>query len=158
MAEICILTEDRRLLRMLTLLLKDEYAIGDAAPSLLITDSEQIPTALSHLPCLLIGEKGLPRPFSHRALLSLVASLCGENDYPSLTPTEARLFDALKRAEGLPVSREALSLAAFGDEKEDGRLNLYIHYLRRKIETDGRKRIFACRGKGYYYHAAPSKR
>ena len=36
-------------------------------------------------------------------------------------------------------------------EEDGGRLNLYICYLRKKIETDGKKRIFACRGKGYYY-------
>ena len=70
---------------------------------------------------------------------------------PALTPTERRLFEALREASSAPVSREELFRVAFGTEEDDGRLNLYICYLRKKIEADGKKRIFACRGKGYYY-------
>jgi DNA-binding response OmpR family regulator len=48
------------------------------------------------------------------------------------------------------VSREALKRAAFVNGGDDRMLNLYIHYLREKLEQDGIRRIFASRGKGYY--------
>ena len=60
-----------------------------------------------------------------------------------------RSYRALKEASPSFVSREALVRAVFDTDEDAGKLNLYIHYLRKKIETDGKKRIFACRGKGY---------
>lgn len=152
MAKICVFTRDVRLRRMLTLLLEDAgHTVGEVMPTLLITDSETPPPALAGIRRLLIGEGGLTRPFSHAALLSAVAERLSDTPAPALTPTESRLLAALREASPAPVSREALSLTAFGTSEDDGRLNLYICYLRKKIEADGRKRIFACRGKGYYY-------
>ena len=152
MARICIVTEDARLRRMLTLLLEDAgHTVGDTAPALLLTDGEDVPPALAGVRRLLIGQGGLARPFSHAALLSAVAEQLSDAPTPALTPTERRLFEALREASPTPVSREELFRVAFGTEEDDGRLNLYICYLRKKIEADGKKRIFACRGKGYYY-------
>ena len=152
MAQIFILTDDERLYRMASLLCQDcGHTVGSDAPSLLVTDKTAVPAQLSSLPTLYIGENGLPRPFLHEAFKARIAELLSADAPPLLTPTEKRLYDALRAASPTVVSREALSSIAFGDGDEDGRLNLYIHYLRNKIELDGKKRIFALRGKGYYY-------
>ncbi len=153
MAQICICTNDRRLQRMLSLLCAEcGHTVGDTLPSLLITD-EEIPTRFASLPLLRIGKDGLARPFSHEAFKARLDALLSLDGTPILTPTERRLYDALREASPAPLDRATLSMAAFGTEEDDGRLNLYIHYLRKKIEADGKKRIFACRGKGYFYDA-----
>lgn len=155
MAEICILTDDERLYRMLTLLCEESlHTVGTDAPVLLVTDKAAVPARLASLPRLVIGEGGLARPFSHRRFKECVAALLSEDATPPLTPTERRLYEALRAAAPEPVSREALSRLVFGHEGEDARLTLYIHYLRKKIEKDGVKRIFASHGKGYFYDAS----
>lgn len=66
----------------------------------------------------------------------------------SLTEKEYALYSILKEAKGKPVSREALCEALWG-KSDDNSLNLYIHYLRQKLEADGTKAIRSHRGKGY---------
>jgi hypothetical protein len=67
-----------------------------------------------------------------------------------LTECEATLFRLLYEAGGAPVSRNTLSAAAFPDaEDAEGSLNVYIHYLRKKLERSQRKVIRAHRGGGY---------
>ncbi len=67
-----------------------------------------------------------------------------------LTPTEYACLATLAAAKGAPVSREALYAAVWGEgAPRDELVNLYIHYLRRKLETDGRRRILSLRGRGY---------
>ena len=152
MARICILTTDARLRRMLTLLLEEAgHTVSEVAPVLLLTDGEDAPPQLACVKRLRIGEGVLARPFSHEVLLGQIARSLSATPLPALTPTERRLLDALTAASPTPVDRRTLSRLAFGTEEDGGRLNLYICYLRKKIETDGKKRIFACRGKGYYY-------
>lgn len=152
MAQIFIHTDDRRLYRILSLLAMEcGHTVGDTAPSLLITDLPTRPARFSAIPCLKIGSDGMARPFLHEEMKARITELLSGDAPPLLTPTEKRLFDALIAAAPNPVSREALALAAFGNADSDGMLNLYIHYLRKKIETDGKRRIFSSRGKGYYY-------
>lgn len=155
MAEICILTDDERLFRMLTLLcLESGHTVGTDAPVVLITDERAVPARVSALPRLLIGEGELTRPFSHRIFQRKLTEILSEEALPPLTPTERRLYEALRAASPAPVSREALSRLVFGGEGEGAKLTLYIHYLRKKIEKDGVKRIFASHGKGYFYDAS----
>ena len=159
MAEICILTDDTRLHRMLTLLVSEYgHTVGDGAPHLLITDKEELPERLCALPRIRIGKGGLSRPFSHAELRTRIEDALRETAHPLLTPTEKRLYDALLSVSPAPLDRQTLLRIVFGTEEDDGRLNLYIHYLRKKIETDGQKRIFAARGKGYYYDASHTRR
>jgi hypothetical protein len=151
-ARICILTEDARLRRMLALLVEEAgHTVSEDSPVLLLTDTDNLPPHLCNVKRLKIGEGALARPFSHEVLLGQLARSLSESPLPVLTPTERRLFDALMAASPAPVDRGTLARLAFGTEEDGGRLNLYICYLRKKIETDGKKRIFACRGKGYYY-------
>ena len=152
MAQIAIKTDDCRLYRILLILIKEcGHTVGDHAPALLITDQKEISRHLSSLPCLKIGDDGLPRPFLHTRLKEEIEKRLRPDTLPLLTPTEKRLFDALRAASPAPVARDVLEKAAFGDGCDDGMLNLYIHYLRKKLEADGKKRIFAARGKGYFY-------
>lgn len=68
----------------------------------------------------------------------------------SLSATEYALLAALDAARGTYLTREKLLAAVWGDDGEEpGILGVYIHYLRRKIEKDGVKRIFSSRGRGY---------
>lgn len=66
-----------------------------------------------------------------------------------LTATERRLLSALIAADGAVVSREDLISAAFDGEVGAGALNVYIHYLRGKLEAGGRKVILSSSGRGY---------
>lgn len=68
----------------------------------------------------------------------------------SLSVTEYALLAALDDAGGSYLTRETLLHTVWGDGEEDaGIVGVYIHYLRRKIEKDGVKRIFSSRGRGY---------
>ena len=150
MAKVAILTEDARLYRLLSLLVSELGAEADSSsPSLVITDKSDLPPRFASLPVLLIGDGGMPRPFSHADMKARILELLSNAPTPLFTPTEERLYRALKEASPAFVSRDELIRTVFGDGDDGGRLNLYIYYLRKKIETDGKKRIFAVRGKGY---------
>ena len=67
----------------------------------------------------------------------------------ALTAREAALLSLLFRAEGRPVSRAALTSAVFPDADDpDASLNVYIHYLRKKLERNRKRVILAHRGGG----------
>lgn len=69
-----------------------------------------------------------------------------------LTVREARLLEALIRAQGSLLSREHLSLQAFGydSEAEYNNVEVYLSFLRKKIAFLGSRVIIkAERGKGY---------
>lgn len=150
MAEILILTEDPRLYRMLCLLCEEAgHTVGAAASSLVVTNQKEISSRFSSLPVLLIGETGLSRPFSHIEFKKRIEELLSEESLPVFTPTEEKLYRILKNASPDFVSRDTLMREVFEERTDTGKLNLYIHYLRKKIEMDGKKRIFASRGKGY---------
>ncbi len=73
-------------------------------------------------------------------------SFCGR--YIRLTSREYELFSLLHEANGASVSREEICRKIWGcDETES--LNIYIHYLRKKLESNGMKVIKSHRGKGY---------
>ena len=66
-----------------------------------------------------------------------------------LTDAEFALLSTLFCAGGEFVSREKLIHGVFGDSTTDGILNVYIHYLREKIEINGEKIIISSRKFGY---------
>lgn len=71
----------------------------------------------------------------------------------TLTEREAQLLRLLYEADGAPVSRETLAHALFPDaEDADGSLTVYIHYLRKKLERNGKRRLRAHRTGGYSLH------
>lgn len=66
----------------------------------------------------------------------------------SFSKQEYALLLRLYEANGEKVSREELLNALFSDRTEEN-LNVYIHYLRKKLEKGGRRLIFSYRGEGY---------
>ncbi len=66
----------------------------------------------------------------------------------SLTEKEFALYSLLCEAKGESVEREILSQKLWGGA-DDNSLNLYVHYLRKKLECDGKKAIRSHRNKGY---------
>ena len=66
-----------------------------------------------------------------------------------LTEHELRLFLALLGGQGGYVSREKQLNEVWKGEKDVRILNVYVHYLRNKLETGGEKIILASRGEGY---------
>lgn len=74
-----------------------------------------------------------------------------EFDTSSLSDTEARLLEVLLENRGSPVSAEELSRRVWGrDNVRSNIVNVYIRYLRQKLEKDSSNRIiFTVRGQGY---------
>ena len=99
-----------------------------------------------------------PFPFApHKSVLT-------EGGEVRLSETEFRLYLCLYEAKGEPLTRETLHKAVWNGEGDDGIVNVYIHYLRSKLETAGTRLISAVRGKGYALvgkekkHATPDLR
>ena len=66
-----------------------------------------------------------------------------------LTEVEYSLFDALMKRGGEFVSREDILYEVWGDGADAGVINVYIHYLREKLEKEGEKIIVSSRKMGY---------
>ena len=66
-----------------------------------------------------------------------------------LTDVEFSLFSSLYEKRGEYVTREDLISSVWGDGIDGGILNVYIHYLREKLEGDGEKIILSSRKLGY---------
>lgn len=71
-----------------------------------------------------------------------------------LSPTEFRLLEALLRNAGRVLSRQSLLARVWGyeDEPESNSVDLYVHYLRRKLGDAAR--ITTVRGVGYRLEGA----
>ena len=159
---ICLVSEDEELRHRFSLL-SCEHTFTDAAHAELVAwDADTTARPATSLPILCItkdtsrAEKDdflLLRPFALYAPEALLKEIASDRLLPRLSPTEKRLLSFLREAGEDGVDRETLSRAMFGENAEDGLLNVYICYLRKKLERDGKKRIFAIRGKGYAYRA-----
>lgn len=66
-----------------------------------------------------------------------------------LTEVEYNLMSNLYSAGGEYVSREKLLREVWGKEADPGVLNVYVHYLREKLEGGGEKIILSSRKCGY---------
>ena len=66
-----------------------------------------------------------------------------------LTELEYSLLSVLVSAKGEFVTRERILLEVWGKEVAEGILNVYVHYLREKLERDGEKIIISSRKQGY---------
>ena len=105
-------------------------------------------------------ECDLPIPFSldapRRFLSSREAALLPERRSVMLRGREIRLteleyalFSLIAEARGDAVSREEILERVWHSDADGGIVNVYIHYLREKLESDGERVIAASRGKGY---------
>ena len=160
---IYIMTEDKRLCREITLAAHPYFVTASLTEATaLVIDLDTCPVPETALPLLVIGSDPkkaasypffLCRPFSLDGVKEKLDCLLSRPDQAALTPTEERLLGVLMRAEGKTVSRDLLIREVWGDTGSEELLNPYIHYLRQKTEKDGKRRIFASRGKGYFYRA-----
>lgn len=75
------------------------------------------------------------------------AVLCGERI--KLTDIEYKIYSLLFSAGGGYVPGEEIIDSVWGGDGSRGRLNVYIHYLREKLERYGRRVISSSRGGGY---------
>ena len=74
-------------------------------------------------------------------------TLCGES--VKLTEIELSLFSLLFEKKGDYASREEILDKVWNNEREPGVINVYIHYLREKLEKNGEKIILSSRLYGY---------
>ncbi|MCL7462055.1 response regulator transcription factor [Pseudomonas sp. NW5] len=81
-------------------------------------------------------------------------ALIGTQEIP-LTLSESRLLEALLAQPGEPLDKQTLAQLALGRKLTlyDRSLDMHISNLRKKLgaHADGRSRIMASRGRGYYY-------
>lgn len=94
----------------------------------------------------MLRDRGEPMPLSFPADGRAVL-LYGERI--RLTEVELLLLKTLFEAKGEFLGREVLMKAVWGDEGTNSLLNVYIHYLREKLERGGEKIILSSRGGGY---------
>lgn len=66
-----------------------------------------------------------------------------------LTEVEYSLLSLLYEKRGGYASREEILNRVWKGEKNEGVINVYVHYLREKLETHGEKIIFSSRMCGY---------
>ena len=66
-----------------------------------------------------------------------------------LTEVEFKLLSILLEKEGGYTAREELLSRVWNGEADGGVINVYIHYLREKLETEGEKIILCSRKYGY---------
>ena len=144
-----------------------ERITGECDPnaySLIFVDTES--AERPDFPVVTLGEGcDIPLPFRHEDILSAVLErdekidnaltlsndgkhvyLCGERI--KLTEVEYKLLECLVNADGF-ISRESLLDAVWGEGFDAGVVNVYVCYLRRKLEKGGRKIIISSRNEGY---------
>lgn len=165
MRRISVLTTDTFLFQKIKLALLGRafVRLGDLPCDIRIVDtdsgfeaSEGDVTASRH------GECDLPIPFPISMLDGLIndsaplltvsdsekcAVLRGESI--KLTEVEYALFSALMKRGGEFAKREEILREVWGDDADSGVINVYVHYLREKLETEGEKIIVSSRKMGY---------
>ena len=107
-------------------------------------------------------DSDLKIPFSEKALLSAVAHTKKASELRlgegcayfrggrvKLSSLEYSLLALLTSANGRFVSREEILEKVWRSEKEIGIVNVYVHYLREKLEAGGDKVIISSRNEGY---------
>ena len=136
---------------------KDRY-------SLIIADIDS--SDMPDFECVTLGSGGdLPLPFRHEDMIALVTETEGEAErflslsadgrhaYISgeeikLTEVEYKLLEVILNANGF-VSKEQILDTVWGDGYDLGVVNVYVHYLRKKLEKNGTKVIISSRNEGY---------
>ncbi len=81
-------------------------------------------------------------------------AMCGEQEI-TLTVSESHILEALLKQPGEPLDKQSLAQLALGRKLTlyDRSLDMHVSNLRKKLgpHADGRPRILASRGRGYYY-------
>ena len=168
--QVGVITQDFILFNRIRLLLRDVAAVletdgGEATDrfSLLLADlrvCDDLPAG-----AVTLGDGGdLPLLFRHEDILAL---LDGSEEKPEclslsersqsayifgeeirLTDVEYKLLDAILSADGF-ISKQEILHTVWGDGYDLGVVNVYVHYLRKKLEKNGTKVIISSRNEGY---------
>lgn len=154
-------------------LLIERRAAGSQTPVLVLSAKSSLSEKVSGLDAG--ADDYLPKPFGIEELLARVRVLlkrgkalaplsCGDLliDLPSrrvtrgervifLSETEFRLLELLATHQGQPVSKKEILKYLWDDpERDDNVVEVYVSYLRGKLEWRGAKRlVHTVRGKGY---------
>ena len=96
-------------------------------------------------PALMVASSGAPTC----SLLTKRRSVILEGKEIRLTELEYALFELIVKAGEKYVSREEILERVWGGEADGGIVNVYVHYLREKLERGGEKIIISARGRGY---------
>ena len=164
-------TESKPLYNKIRLLLRDvaevESITPDTAPDgydVIFTDTES--AAMAEYDTVTLGEGcDLPLPFKHEDLINIVLGAGNGTDKPltlsadgkhayllgeriKLTDVEYKLLKKLLLADGF-VSRDELLVSVWDGECDSGVVNVYVYYLRKKLEKSGNKVIISSRNEGY---------
>lgn len=168
MKDLYLVTSDERLYQKFKLLLRDSHNIiradkpYKASLSLVDLDSYRgeasgFITMSRTAPC------DIPLPPSHARVKEVLSGdekgrkLCLSDTERTcklggkeirLTEVEYRLLAMLFSAEGY-VARQTLLEGVWEENTDAGVVNVYIHYLRTKLEGDGEKIILSSRKEGY---------
>ena len=166
MKEHVIRSQDEALINALTLWFEDFKFRLSGDGTLVFTDLDSFEQAGLPGEITLSRQKPchLPRPFSFEELECLVGNTALskkrlifteqgaflDGTKLSLSSLEQRLLFLLSKAEE-PVSAKDLSIALWGEERNSNQVNVYIRYLRKKTDLEGKERlIFTLHGKGFY--------
>ncbi len=168
--KVAVLTDDAYLYQKIHLILSPDYVCeriydaldgsydlylfdargGGKAPSSTLTvkmsytgDGLKIPFAPSDLMALVEGVDKTPQ----LSLGDKCAYFRGET--VRLSELEHALLSLLVKAGGKFVSREEILEGVWRSEKGCGIINVYVHYLREKLESCGEKVIISSRSHGY---------
>ena len=127
-------------------------------------DGSECPNTVAIMPRESARDGALPYPFRLEELAAMVddgtpaARLVLEDsgEYVwldgvriHLTDVEGRLLGALLDGKGEFVSRDSLIETVWHGTAAEGALNVYVHYLREKLERTGEKIITSSRKSGY---------
>ena len=164
-----VVTKDPVLYNKIRLLLRNEASVirADGIDSdsldLILVDLRYFKGEIKD--AVTIGEGGnLPLSFRHEDVLDLLKNSEKISEAISLsksthaaylsgrciklTEVEYKLLEVILSANGYVSKRELLS-TVWGDGYDEGVVNVYVHYLRKKLEKDGKKIIISSRNEGY---------
>ena len=169
---VAVLTDNDYLWQKIRLALREDYsayrvtASEDVRPAdIVILDTASEPQGLTAegKSVIRIGRGGdIPQPFTYTQLLAALGGIdrtapvitLGDRcvylrgEKIPLTEVEQALLKALYDAGGEYLSREELIERVWGEGVDGGVLNVYVHYLRTKLEK-GEKIILSSRKCGY---------
>ena len=165
MYRISVLTDDAFLFQKIKLALlgRAEVRLGDLPCELRLVDTDGgYGAKLGDVTMSRRGGSDLRIPFpisSLDALLCDSAPILSASDAERsavlrgepirLTEVEYALFSALMRRGGEYATREEILREVWGDDADSGVINVYVHYLREKLEREGEKIIVSSRKLGY---------
>lgn len=169
-----ILTSDNVLYNKLRLLLRNECRIERLSEvdetqmyDMVFTDIDSFPSISEKTVTFSrTSECDIKIPFLHADVLKVINSsgdtaeeqiILGANgrsvslygETIKLTDLEYKLLKTLLNSSAEFVSREALLSTVWGAGFDPGVVNVYVHYLRSKLEKSGRKIILSSRKEGY---------